>query len=76
MSTSKGKSSWFLGTTPEARKRNRYDAGRRAYEAGGRFDHLANIDWKRGFTDARDSGSAVDRHHARIGEPAPAAGTR
>lgn len=50
-----------------------YNAGWRAYESGGKYNHTGNPHWQRGFKDARDQRAFLGRTHHRVGAAADAA---
>lgn len=61
-------------TPSERRNANNYEAGRRAYLDGARYNFHANMHWQRGFRDARDSAAGIDRHRNRDRSADPVGG--
>lgn len=54
--------------TPSAKRdKNNYRAGWNAYVAGSPYNFHGNQWWQKGFRDARDEASGIDRNRVRDG---------
>lgn len=67
---------WQYPGSAKTRVNHQFEAGRRAYRNGAKFNRHSPGDWQRGFHHERQQAQNIDRNRSRVGGSGDVGGGR